>query len=287
MLPTVSPDTKLTIWKGGKGSAYCLNRDVFLVIQDDIAQLLDFNRGKFYGLDSMSTLMVSIVLEQNSEDAVAHIVQTYDVTEEQVRTDLTELLQNLECKRLLVAKEKQSDGFLQLLRHWEAKISQSLGIACFSTLRAVNSIWQNLLNNRQLEKSRCYQSPARRIVELLLTLSWLSFRLLGWSTTISLWQKWHRPLNEVEVSVREEIVQIVDRVVRESASWKLFFPIACKERALVGYHILRAFYGLPATLIVGISHYPFRVHAWVECDGRIITDDPPHCQPFTPIVRYS
>ena len=287
MLPTVSPDTKLKIWTGEKGNAYSLNRDVFLVIQDDIAQLLDFNRGRFYGLDTMSTLMMSLVLEQDLNEAIARIVEIYEVTEEQVRIDLTELLQNLKRKGLLVATDKQSDGFLQLLHHWETKIIQSSSIACFSTFRAVNSILQNLLNNRQLEKSRLHQPPNRHLVELLLTLSWISFRLLGWSRTISWWQKWHRPINEVEASVREEIVQKVDKVVRESATWKLFFPIACKERALVGYQTLRTFYGLPATLVVGISYYPFRIHAWVECDGRIITDDSLHCQPFTPVVRYS
>ena len=50
-----------------------------------IAQLLDCDRGRFYGLDAMSTLMLSIILEQNPEEAVAHIVQTNDVAEEQVR----------------------------------------------------------------------------------------------------------------------------------------------------------------------------------------------------------
>ena len=63
--------------------------------------------------------------------------------------------------------------------------------------------------------------------------------------------------------------------------------MVCKERVLVGYHILRIFYGLPATLVVGIDRYPFQIHAWVECDDKIVTDDPEHCEPFIPVVRYS
>ena len=85
----------------------------------------------------------------------------------------------------------------------------------------------------------------------------------------------------------QEVIEEVDRVVREAAAWKLFLPMVCKERALVGYHILRAFYGLPATLVVGIDRYPFQIHAWVECDDKIVTDDPEHCEPFIPVVRYS
>ena len=61
----------------------------------------------------------------------------------------------------------------------------------------------------------------------------------------------------------------------------------CKERALVGYQILRAVYGLPATLIIGIDEYPFRSHAWVEANDLVITDDFAHCETFTPVARYS
>lgn len=286
MLPTALSDTKIIVSTGEGGSNYKLNRDVFLVVQDKIAQLLDFNRGRFYGLDAMSTLMVSIVLEQDLDEAVTHIVATYDVTEEQVKIDLTRLLQNLECKGLLVVREEQSGGFFRLLRYWRNKTSQHILLACFLFYRVVSSIFQHLSKNRQFEKKQSYQIPDRHVVQLLLTFSWLSFRLLGWSTTISLWQQWHRSNHEIEASVREEIVRTVDRIVRESASWKLFFPIACKERALVGYQILRAYYGLPAALVVGVSHYPFRVHAWVECNSHIVTDDPSHCQPFTAVAKY-
>lgn len=42
--------------------------------------------------------MLSLVLEQGIEEAVKYINQTYDATEEQVKSDLTKLLQNLEQK---------------------------------------------------------------------------------------------------------------------------------------------------------------------------------------------
>lgn len=278
MVQKAEQENKLTVLTSGNGKTYCLERDVFLVIQNDIAQLLDFNRGQFYGLDTIATRMVSLVLESGMEEAIAYIAQTYDVTEDRVRADVAGLLQNLESKQLLVATGKNSDRSLHL-QYWMTRTG-ILTAACLWLLKVVSLILRKLLNNGQ--------DPSSYMVELLLTLSWISFRLLGWSRTISLWQHWHRCVDaSVETPVLGDVIQTVDRVVREAAASKLFLPMVCKERALVGYHLLRAFYGLPASLVVGIDRHPFQIHAWVECDGLVITDDPAHCKLFTPVVRYS
>ncbi len=262
-----------------KENTYCLNQDVYLFFQDDIAQLLDFRHGQFYGLDPIGTLMVSLVLEQGSEKTVKYISQTYDATEEQVRSDLAQLLQNLEQKKLIIAQGKQSNSFLKWFQDRNQQAAKLLNDILLRFLRKLSSIIHQLLNKEQ--------TPSLKTVELLLTLSWFSFRLLGWSHTISLWQNWHLPIDKSDTSESKKVIEEVDRVIREAAAWKLFLPMVCKERALVGYHILRAFYGLPATLVVGIDRYPFQIHAWVECDGKIVTDDPEHCEPFIPVVSYS
>jgi hypothetical protein len=287
IVQTAAQEQKPTILTGGNGMTHRLNRDVFLVIQDGIAQLLDFNRGQFYGLDPIATLMVSLVLEHSPEEAVAQISRAYDVAFDDVQRDLTGLLQNLKRKKLLVSTDKQPNPSLQWIRPWVDRVSRLLGTACLLPFKAVSSMLENLLNNQPRGTSRFFVAPSRRTVDLLLSLSWIGFRLLGWSRTLSWWQCWHHPIDAPEASVREEVIQTVDRVVRSSAARKLFLPIACKERALVGYHLLRAFYGLPASLVVGIERNPFQLHAWVECDGLVVTDDPAHCQPFTPVVRYS
>ncbi len=252
---------------------------MFIFLQDDIAQLLDFQHGQFYGLDSIGTLMVSLVLEKGIEETVKYITQTYDTNEEQVRSDLAQLLQNLEQKKLLIAKVKKSNPFLQWFQNQNQKAAKLLNLIFLHFLKRLGSIIHRLLEKEQ--------TPSSRTVELLLTLSWISFRLLGWSRTISLWQHWHQQLEESDISDHQEVIEEVDRTIREAAAWKLFLPMVCKERALVGYHILRTFYGLPATLVVGIDRYPFQIHAWVECDDKIVTDDPEHCEPFIPVVRYS
>lgn len=116
-------------------------------------------------------------------------------------------------------------------------------------------------------------------------LSWFSFRAYGWTKTIKLCQGWYQDFNPKGVS-SGNIAQAVDQLVREVAAQHLFLPISCKERALVGYQILRYFYGLSATLVVGVEFNPFRAHAWVECNGFTVTDDRAHCAMFMPVARY-
>lgn len=259
----------------GNANKYSLNRDIFLFVQDGIAQILDLNHGQFYGLDKIATLIILLVLEKGVEETINEITKIYDVTEENLRSDLNILLHDLEQKKLLVTPMKSFNWWLFLI-HFCRKILKKI---LLSLLKTVSSIFCNLVNPEA--------TPNRFTVELLLSLSWLSFRLIGWSRTVSLWQYWHSAISTADTTVITDVIQTVDRMVREAAASKLFLPMVCKERALVGYHLLRTFYSLPATLVIGIDRYPFQVHAWVECHGLVVTDELAHCQPFIPVVRYS
>ncbi|MBH8566118.1 lasso peptide biosynthesis B2 protein [Nostoc sp. CENA67] len=269
----------MAILMGENGSYYGLNRDVFLYLQDESAQILDFERGQFYGLDKIATLMVLLVLEKGVEEAVNELTKIYEVNQEIVRSDLTKLLHDLEQKQLFVTESKTHNYLLNLIRSYSQITNKICNKILLLLLKTVSSIFRNLVNPEP--------NPNRLTVELLLSLSWLSFRLLGWSRTVSLWQHWHGAISAADTTVTADVIQTIDRMVREAAASKLFLPMVCKERALVGYHLLRTFYGLPATLVIGINRYPFQVHAWVECNGLVVTDELAHCQPFTPVVRYS
>lgn len=260
------------ILAGDRGSSYRLNQDVCWFLEDGLAQLLDFHRGQFYALDAVATLMVSLVLEKGVAEAVREVVQIYDTTEAQVRSDLAGLLEDLVRRKLLVEAGENPPS-------WREKLGSLASCLTLRGLRIASSLWRRLLNPQR--------TPNPLTVQLLLGLSWLSFRLLGWSRTLSLWQHWHWDGGAIGPDGRLEITQAVDGKVREAAASQLFFPVTCKERALVGYHLLRAFYGLPATLRVGLDRYPFQVHAWVECGGEILTDDAAHCQLFIPVLHYS
>src|SRR6266511_4347414 len=48
-----------------------------------------------------------------------------------------------------------------------------------------------------------------------------------------------------------------------------FTPVLCLQRAFVTTRLLRRA-GVPARLVIGCQRLPFRSHAWVEVDGRIV-----------------
>lgn len=54
-----------------------------------------------------------------------------------------------------------------------------------------------------------------------------------------------------------------------------YYPrnVACLQRSAAIVSLLRRF-GFPADLVIGVSKLPFKSHAWVEVQGRIVTDSP-------------
>ena len=52
--------------------------------------------------------------------------------------------------------------------------------------------------------------------------------------------------------------------------WK---QLMCLERSAATACLLKK-YGVPAQLVIGAQQMPFRAHAWVEVEGRIVNDKP-------------
>ena len=50
----------------------------------------------------------------------------------------------------------------------------------------------------------------------------------------------------------------------------------CLQRSSATACLLKQ-YGVPAQMVIGAQHMPFRAHAWVEVDGRVVND-----KPYTP-----
>jgi hypothetical protein len=241
-----------------------LNRDVFLVEADGVARLLDFDRGRFYALDPVGSRMLALCLEHGADETAARVAAEYDAAPEQVREDLAVLLRDLEGKRLLASARRGP---------MRAFLLAGLG----GLLRGAD--W---LLFRPLRGA----TPGPRTAGRLLFLAWVSLRLFGWTGTVSLWRRWRRADAAPDAAARARAVETVDRLVREAAARTVCFPAVCKERALAGWQLLRTFYGLPAALVVGVRCHPFGAHAWVECGGAVVTDDPAHCELYAPVARY-
>ncbi len=254
--------------KKNTNGTYQLNQDVVLYNQEGFVQLLDFNQGQFYALDRMATVMLSSVLDKGLEATITNLSQVYDTTEQEIRSDLTELLDNLIQKKLLTQDNIKPSKSQYLLQNCNSLILKSL--------HKIIALIRPLINPQS--------DPNFLTIHLLLILSWLTFRCLGWSKTIKMWQTWHQ--NEGKNTLDIEVIKNLDHKLQEASASNPFLSIMCKERALVGYHLLQSFYQVPATLMIAISNDPFEVHAWVEYEGIIITDDPVHCQQFTPVIHY-
>jgi hypothetical protein len=49
--------------------------------------------------------------------------------------------------------------------------------------------------------------------------------------------------------------------------------VLCLQRSAAAACLLR-YYGVPAQMVIGAQPVPFRAHAWVEVDGRVVNDKP-------------
>jgi hypothetical protein len=47
----------------------------------------------------------------------------------------------------------------------------------------------------------------------------------------------------------------------------------CLQRSAATACLLKQ-YGLPAQMVIGTQQMPFKAHAWVEVDGRVVNDKP-------------
>jgi len=50
----------------------------------------------------------------------------------------------------------------------------------------------------------------------------------------------------------------------------------CLQRSAAAACLLKK-YGVPAQMVIGAQQMPFKAHAWVEVDGRVVND-----KPYTP-----
>ena len=87
-----------------------LDEGVVLVTGDGMTRLLDFGRGRFYGLDEVDALMLTECLGDGPAAAVARVTAAYDVDEGRARRDVGDLLDGLRLKRLLAPAGGRARG---------------------------------------------------------------------------------------------------------------------------------------------------------------------------------
>lgn len=230
---------------------WALPDDVFLAGAAPEARFVDLKRGRFYALDPIAHRMVEIAITVGDAWIGPVIGAEFDVPGDEAKADWAEFRNRLQAAGLLVPAAAGGRRSMTVRAH-----CLPVGIP-----------------------------PSRRAVWFLVLRCWACLRVFGWARTVRWLRAVHPPAGGAKAGDPATAINTIDTLVRLTAAEMLVNP-ECKERAVAAWHLLRTRYGLPAQLVVGIRLYPFEAHAWVECDGRFVTDDEERCTLFTPVAAY-
>lgn len=73
-------------------------------------------------------------------------------------------------------------------------------------------------------------------------------------------------------SLTPDAVDRICRAVDMACIW-YWKEARCLQRSAATTCLLKR-YGVPAQMVIGAQHMPFRSHAWVEVYGRVVNDKP-------------
>ena len=122
----------------------------------------------------------------------------------------------------------------------------------------------------ELMKERRKRLPARLVLVLEAYLSLIRFDLfLERKDFKSLYNKVRDYRSRERVGAQDSVESICSAVDMACVwYWK---EAMCLQRSAATVCILRK-YGVSAHLIIGAQQMPFKAHAWVEVDGRVVND---------------
>jgi hypothetical protein len=76
----------------------------------------------------------------------------------------------------------------------------------------------------------------------------------------------------VATGASPQVVERVCQAVDVACIW-YWKEVLCLQRSAATTCLLRRF-GVPAQMVIGAQQMPFKAHAWVEVDGRVVNDKP-------------
>jgi hypothetical protein len=233
---------------------------IFLTVEDGSGRLLDMG-GAFHAMPAVGARMLRETLANGAAAAVARIAEDYGVARQQVESDLTSFLRDLENEGLLLSQRSR-----------RGRSSVRLGLARLLLQPAIHGTHRYL------------RSPETK-AKVLLGLARLSFALFGWTPTVAVWREAHAHLPVRQVSAGDaETVGALDRTVRAAVA-RHPVAVACKERALCSWSLARTA-GLQASIVVGVELFPIAGHCWCEVGTHALGDDQERCDRFTPVARW-
>lgn len=85
----------------------------------------------------------------------------------------------------------------------------------------------------------------------------------------------HNKVRKYPVSKHPAVPDAIERIcsaIDMACIW-YWKEALCLQRSAATACLLRK-NGIPAQLVIGAQHVPFKAHAWVEVDGRVVNDKP-------------
>jgi hypothetical protein len=67
-------------------------------------------------------------------------------------------------------------------------------------------------------------------------------------------------------------IELVNHAIDMACIW-YWKEALCLQRSAATACLLKR-YGVPAQMVIGAQQMPFKAHAWVEVDGRVVNDKP-------------
>jgi hypothetical protein len=122
----------------------------------------------------------------------------------------------------------------------------------------------------ELRLEKCERLPARFVLVLEAYLNLIRFDLyVGRKDFKSLYNK-VRDYRVRERSASPGSAKAICSAVDMACIW-YWKEALCLQRSAATVCLLRK-YGVPAHLVIGAQQMPFKAHAWVEVDGRVVND---------------
>lgn len=87
----------------------------------------------------------------------------------------------------------------------------------------------------------------------------------------------HRIVRRWPVAKENEPVETVDRVAEAVNRALMWYPkhVLCLQRSAVTTCVLRN-QGVHAQMVLGAQKFPFKAHAWVEVNGKVVNERNSH-----------
>lgn len=231
-----------------------------LVTSDDGCVLLDLDHDRLLRLNLVAAEMWTLLSSGRTEpDIVRYLAEKYQVTEERVAADLSDLMQRI--------NELGAAG-MTVSRVDDLDSSQFISHPSFP--------WYGSGPSETVVEPSAFMVAAAFIGLVVFDVVLWLFSMKTMCRCVNRWPRRN------SASPFAPAIGPICTAVSRACIWYPSKP-ACLQRSAVTACLLRSF-GIPGVMKIGVRPMPFQAHAWVEVDGSVVNDWPRVKQFYRPLL---